>query len=98
MKKKKKMRLCGYCGKDFGIEDDHVPPKAFFPKPKPTNDKFVIVPACSNCNRGSWIDGGSRMSKDEEYMRSVIIVEWNAGNHPAAIRLLENEVVRAMTD
>jgi hypothetical protein len=87
---------CCYCGISPGKESDHVPARGFFPKPRPTNDKFIRVPTCGRCNRGTWIDGGSPISEDEEYVRSTMIAEWHAGNHPAAIALLNNEVTRSV--
>jgi hypothetical protein len=90
---------CAYCGVtlDRGMrEEDHVIARGFFPEPVPTDDELIKVPACANCNRGSWIDGGRAMSQDEEYARSVLVMDWDAGRHPLAIQLAENEVSRAL--
>lgn len=42
--------LCIYCGEREANERDHIPPKSFFPEPRPSN--LITVPACSVCNRG----------------------------------------------
>jgi len=42
---------CVYCGAPHGTTQDHVPPKSFFPTPKPSN--LITVPACWSCNAGS---------------------------------------------
>ena len=42
--------LCIYCGKNEANERDHIPPKSFFPEPRPSN--LITVPSCSVCNRG----------------------------------------------
>ena len=38
---------CAYCSGAFET-DDHVPPKGFFPKPRPSN--LITVPSCDKCN------------------------------------------------
>jgi hypothetical protein len=47
---------CVYCGSSSDITQDHIPPKSFFPKPRPSN--LITVPACKKCNQG--------FEKDEE--------------------------------
>jgi len=47
---------CVYCVKRPGLTRDHVPPKSFFPKPRPSD--LITVPACRSCNREA--------GKDEE--------------------------------
>jgi hypothetical protein len=47
---------CVYCGSLSNITQDHIPPKSFFPKPRPSN--LITVPACKKCNQG--------YGKDEE--------------------------------
>lgn len=49
-------RRCVYCNSRPGVTRDHVPPKSFFPQPRPAN--LITVPACSECNGG--------FSKDED--------------------------------
>lgn len=105
MAKKKKFRrrpddpncpVCVYCGVNPGTEDEHVVAEAFFPSPRPSRSEFILVPACSDCNRGIWQNSARRMNMDEEYARSMLILEWNAGNHPAARKLLNQEVLRSV--
>jgi hypothetical protein len=40
---------CIYCGINEANERDHIPPKSFFPEPRPSN--LITVPSCSKCNR-----------------------------------------------
>jgi len=54
--------------------DDHVPPQLLFPTAKPA--ELVFVPACLRCN--------SEASFDDEYIRSVFVVEDRAAQHPEA--------------
>ena len=57
----KKVR-CAYCGSKAET-DDHVPPKSFFPKPRPSN--LVTVPSCKCCNEGA--------GKDEEFFLATFM-------------------------
>jgi hypothetical protein len=63
---------CVYCGDNPGITDDHVPPKSFFPQPRPSN--LITVPACHKCNSGA--------SKDEDYFLATFMFS-GAGNSDA---------------
>ena len=40
---------CYLCGKTEELTDDHVPPKAFFPRPI-MHDNLITVRACKSCN------------------------------------------------
>jgi hypothetical protein len=60
------------------LTDDHVPPEALFPKPRPSN--LVTVPSCLDCNQGA--------SKDDEYFRLMISMRHDTGDHPAVKRIL----------
>ena len=53
---------CVYCGSTDDPTRDHVPPRAVFPKPRPTN--LVTVPACRACN--------SSAAADDEYFAAVL--------------------------
>ena len=46
--------LCVICGAMPALEDDHIPPRALFPKSlrDPTTE-FLTYPVCMACNRGS---------------------------------------------
>ena len=54
---------CIYCGVEDGTTRDHVPPKAFFPKPRPSN--LITVPACKKCNKLT--------EKDEEHFLATFM-------------------------
>jgi hypothetical protein len=60
---KKHPEKCVYCGHDPGITDDHVPPKSFFPQPRPSN--LITVPACNKCN--------SSVGMDEDYFLATFM-------------------------
>lgn len=76
---------CVYCGKRDGTEKEHAVGRLFFPKPRP--DNLVTVPACSQCNRG--------ISKDEEYVRAVLLTLMDTEEASAAIRLRAEELRRS---
>jgi len=40
--------LCCYCGKKVATTRDHIPPKAIFNKPRPSD--LITVPCCFECN------------------------------------------------
>ncbi len=44
---------CIYCGGNAKTRD-HIPPKAFFPKPRPSD--MLTVPSCAACNSGFQLD------------------------------------------
>jgi hypothetical protein len=46
---------CVYCSDGQGITKDHVPPRSFFPEPRPAN--LITVPSYKICNSGAAIDG-----------------------------------------
>ncbi|HEY2329339.1 MAG TPA: hypothetical protein VGI63_05955 [Verrucomicrobiae bacterium] len=63
---------CYLCGDTNSITPDHVPPKGFFPEPRPSN--LITVPCCAKCNNG--------FSKDDEAVRawfSAILGATSAG-------------------
>ncbi|HIJ90087.1 MAG: HNH endonuclease [Desulfobulbaceae bacterium] len=66
--------ICAYCGDTKHLEDDHIPPKNLFPKPRPNN--LITVPACKKCH--------SKTSKDDEYFRIKLSLRDDAGSHPSA--------------
>ncbi|MBS1629379.1 MAG: hypothetical protein JST27_04910 [Bacteroidetes bacterium] len=43
--------ICCYCGKAVATTKDHIPPKAIFNKPRPSD--LITVPACRDCNNGA---------------------------------------------
>jgi len=53
--------LCVYCVCREATTYDHVPPKVFFPKPRP---QLITVPACDECNH--------QFSTDDEEFASFL--------------------------
>jgi hypothetical protein len=56
---------CAYCNKQEKETDDHVPPKSFYPTPRPSN--LITVPSCLKCNQG--------LGKDEEFFLAIIMFD-----------------------
>jgi len=75
---------CAYCTEEPATTADHVPPKSFFPSPKPSN--LITVPACPACNQGA--------GKDEEFFLATFMFS-DAGTSEAGTRLW-NEKLRRM--
>jgi hypothetical protein len=67
---------------DPRVDRDHVPPRGFFPVPKP-ND-LITVPCCRSCNQ-SW-------SKDDEAIRAIFAGAMAAS--PAGQRIMTDKVIR----
>lgn len=66
-------QICIYCGEREAKTKDHVPPKRFFPKPRPAN--LITVPCCEKCN-GAY-------GKDDERVRNIISSINTTEDHPA---------------
>ena len=79
-----KQPICVYCGGREKETDDHVPPKSFYPKPRPSD--LITVPACLQCNQ----DAG----KDEEFFLATFMFS-EAGITKAG-SLLWSEKIRRM--
>jgi hypothetical protein len=62
-KPKRHPEICIYCAKNPGVTDDHVPPKSFFPQPRPSN--LITVPACNKWNSGA--------GKDDDYFLATFM-------------------------
>lgn len=60
---KQRHQKCVYCGDNPGKTNDHVPPKSFFPQPRPSN--LITVPSCHKCNSGA--------GKDEDYFLATFM-------------------------
>ena len=58
-----KQEKCVYCNENKCTTNDHVPPKSFFPKPRPSN--LITVPSCLECNQG--------LGKDEEFFLATFM-------------------------
>ena len=41
-------KICCFCGLNLATTKDHIPPKAIFNKPRPSD--LITVPACHECN------------------------------------------------
>lgn len=81
MKGEQKKRRCIYCGEIKKITRDHVPPKGFFPEPKPTD--LITVPSCSDCNKDT--------EKDEDYFRATFMFS-DAGTSTAGRKLWNQKI------
>lgn len=66
---------------------DHIPPKSFFPKPRPTN--LITVPCCTECHR--------KFTQDDEYLRNLLISIDGNERHPAA-EMLQDKGKRSLSD
>ena len=76
---------CVYCGIASEVTRDHVPPKCFFPKPRPSD--LVTVPSCKHCN----ISG----SKDEEFFL-VSLMFGDAGLKDTGIAMWNSQLPRML--
>jgi hypothetical protein len=73
--------ICYICGKPAETRD-HVPPKAIFPDPRPTD--LITVPACEQCNH--------KFSLDDEYFRWFITT--TNSEQPLVKQLVDKRVIR----
>lgn len=80
---KKKEDICVYCAEPQKTTKDHVPPKSFFPRPKPSN--LITVPACADCN--------SSAGKDEEFFLATFMFS-EAGESIAGKKLWDEKLHR----
>ena len=74
--------LCYACLLATPDTSDHVPPRSFFPPPRPSN--LITVPCCFSCNNGN--------SKEDDYARFILtsLLDRSA----AGDAIWENKVVR----
>ena len=79
MAAKQKKKLCVYCRSSKDLTRDHIPPRSFFPQPRPTN--LITVPCCAECHRDFTIN--------DEYLRNLLIFADGNEDHPAARKLRE---------
>jgi hypothetical protein len=66
--------ICTYCGQMRAVTSDHPVPRNLFPTPPPPN--LITVPSCKPCNDG--------FSRDDEYLRLVLVSRHDTGTHPDA--------------
>ncbi len=77
--------LCVYCDAEPSATMDHVVPKSLFPRPLPA--EMVTVPACQRCN--------NEKSRDDDYLRDMLVIDIENTLHPVAQRLLAGEMSRS---
>ena len=70
----RRWQACAYCGSPrTGSDKDHVIPRCLFGKPQP-ND-LLVIPVCKDCN--------SRKSLDDDYLRDMLVLNWQASSQQA---------------
>lgn len=74
---------CVYCFNNPGMTQDHVPPKSFFPRPRPSD--LITVPCCQQCNQGA--------GKDEEFFLATFMFS-EAGATPTGEQLWAEKLDR----
>jgi hypothetical protein len=79
--------LCIYCGEGDATERDHIPPKCFFPSPKPAS--LITVPSCEKCNR--------QFGKDDERARNILTALDVTERHKAVERDLAERRNRSLS-
>jgi hypothetical protein len=79
-------RSCIYCRSDEDMTADHIPPKALFPDPRPSN--MLTVPCCKKCNES--------FSKDDEYFRTVLVSHASVCSDPN-VRAVNDKLLRSMS-
>lgn len=84
---KKKIGECVYCGNITTLTQDEVIPKCLFSKPLPIN--LIKVRACSTCNN-------KEKSKDDEFLRDLLLSDMNAVKNETAKTLFDNKVLRSI--
>lgn len=82
----KPTELCVYCDEQEGTTRDHVVPRSVFPRPLPGN--MLTVPACLPCN-------GDK-ARDDDYLRDILLVDWENEDHPAAQGRLKDNLIQAI--
>jgi hypothetical protein len=86
MNKPTNRSMCVYCDQREGTTDDHVIPKSVFLPPLAGN--MVTVPACLTCN--------GEKSKDDEFLRDILLVDWENETHPMAQGELKEKLIRSI--
>lgn len=78
-------QVCAICGEREATTKDHVPPKAIFPKPRPSN--LITVPACHECNNGA---------SDNDDLFKVYLSMHAADNNEIAKQLFQDKTYRTL--
>ena len=84
-RKKQKLGLCVYCGRQGVVTENHIPPKALFQKA--AHASLLRIPSCVTCNTGA--------SKDDEYLRTMIALSAK-GERNASFDTLVEKTVRSL--
>jgi hypothetical protein len=71
-KRIKQIVQCAYCASEATTRD-HVPPKSFFPQPRPTKN-VITVPCCEPCNVS--------FKAHDDYARMVFVTSSGAAGNP----------------
>lgn len=79
-------KTCIYCGICENMTDDHIPPKALFPEPRPSN--MLTVPCCKKCNKS--------FSKDDEYFRTTLVSQASVWSDPN-VQVVNEKLLRSMS-
>ena len=79
-------KSCIYCGSGEDMTVDHIPPKALFPEPRPSN--MLTVPCCKKCNES--------FSKDDEYFRTILVSHASVSSDPN-VQAVNEKLLRSMS-
>jgi len=79
-------KSCIFCGSSEDMTVDHIPPKALFPEPRPSN--MLTVPCCKRCNE--------LFSKDDEYFRTVLVSHASVCSDPN-VQAVNEKLIRSMS-
>ena len=80
------MAVCAYCGVYTQTEPEHVVPRSFATDQLRPHCNWVIVRACSDCNRG--------FSADESDFRSFSVMANSTGHNPIRDELFHGPITR----
>ncbi len=79
-------KSCIYCLRGENMTVDHIPPKALFPEPRPSN--MLTVPCCKKCNES--------FSKDDEYFRTTLVSHASIWSDPN-VQAVNEKLLRSMS-
>jgi len=85
MKRGRAEDRCIYCGSTEELTRDHIPPKCFFPRPRPSD--LITVTSCRACNQG--------VEKDEEFFLATFMFS-EAGVGQAGKALWKEQMKRSL--
>jgi hypothetical protein len=79
-KQRRSSTICIYCRSRRATTVDHIPPKSFFPRPRPNN--LITVPSCDVCN--------AAFARDDEEFRRMLLFRDDIGSRPEFSALLDS--------